>query len=326
MKKGILHISVLFALAGVVVLSCKKETERVEPDAPTNPYDNVNYGGGGSSTPVDSNSFLGIHNYIFSTRCAVPACHDGAFEPDFRTVESSYNTLVLHNVVKNNANNDFTYRVLPGDTGLSWLHERLTTDDAVLGRMPLYDQALNAGEMKIIEDWILNGAKDIFGNSHSIPNYQPTFFGLLAYENDTTGYRYDTTRTSFVDPIEVPYNKTINFWVGVYDTDELGTYIPGGALTYNKYKISDNLYDFSTASEQNLTVENLLTPFMGPIPYTTQTGPYYHHFTINTANYVRNRPYYIRVYVKDANHTQPTELPEDGSQAYILTYFSFVVQ
>src|SRR5688572_4080833 len=121
--------------------ACKEEViTGTVSDLPFNPYDSIDYGTGGSNPVIiDSSSFLGIHTFILSKKCAVPACHGGSFEPDYRTIESSYNTLVYHPVVKNNATNDFTYRVVPFDTGASWLHERITTTDPVLGRMPLYD-------------------------------------------------------------------------------------------------------------------------------------------------------------------------------------------
>ena len=51
---------------------------------------------------VDPASFVGLHQNIFKPTCANSGCHDGTFEPDFRTIESSYNTLVLHTIVKNN--------------------------------------------------------------------------------------------------------------------------------------------------------------------------------------------------------------------------------
>ncbi len=123
-----------------VLFSCKDSITNLEGTVPLNPYDTLQYPE--NKVPeiaVDSNSFLGIHKYILSKKCAVPACHDGSFEPDYRTVQSAYNTLVYAGVVKNDSAKSFEYRVVPGDTAHSWLHERITTTDAVLGRMPLYD-------------------------------------------------------------------------------------------------------------------------------------------------------------------------------------------
>lgn len=324
MRKPRTYIAVALILAFAGISSCEKEVIRDEPTV-TNPYDDVDYGGGGSGVPVDSTTFLGVHQYIFSTTCAVPACHDGSFEPDFRTVQSAYNTLVYAPTVSNNQAGDFTYRVVPGDTGMSWMHERITTDDPILGRMPLYDE-LTPHEIWSIEQWILDGAKDIFGNSTAVPNFQPTFFGVLAYENDTTGMRLDTIRDDIVAPIQVPQNTNVQFWIGLYDSDIEGNFFPSYDLTYNKMKISPNMYDFSAVPEMSMDVENALTPFLGPIPFSTGLAPYYQNITINTSNYPVGQPQFMRVYVQDANHSFPTEIPESGSQVYLLTYFSFVVQ
>ena len=325
--KRFIRTSLLGTVALTIAISaCKKETVREEPAAPDNPYDNIDYGQNPGTIPIDSATFLGIHKYIFTTTCAQPACHDGSFEPDYRTVQSAYNTLVYAPVINNNANNDFTYRVTPMDTALSWLHERITTDDMVLGRMPLYDQPLNDREVGYIEDWIMSGAPDIFGNSPILPSYEPGTFGILAFENDTTGMRLDTIRQEDVAPIELPQNTTVQFWVGLYDQDVDGNWLPAFNFSYNKYKLSNNLLDFSGSAEQSLTVENALTPFMGPVPGTSSPAPYYHSFTVNTADFPVGQSQYVRVYVQDADHTSPTEIPESGSQIYLLTYFSFVVQ
>jgi len=147
----------LISLSALLFGACKDRVLTVAGPLPVNPYDSLTYNDSiVPPIPVDSNTFLGIHKYILSTRCAVPGCHDGSFEPDYRTVVSAYNTLVYAPVVKNNATNSFTYRVVPFDTTMSWLHERITTDDAVLGRMPLYD-TLPRRQVQMITDWIAGG-------------------------------------------------------------------------------------------------------------------------------------------------------------------------
>lgn len=326
--KTLVATMALFAVGSLVLLnSCGKEevVDRIEPDPPTNPYSGIDYGSNPTLIPVDSTSFLGIHQNIISRKCAQPACHDGSFEPDYRTVQSSYNTLVFANTISNNSAGDFTYRVVPGDTTYSWLHERITTDDPVLGKMPLYD-TLYPWEVDNIEKWILDGAEDVYGASPIFPDYQPTFFGVIAYDGDTTGTRLDTMRASEVAPMQLPANTSVQLWFGLYDTDQDGTFIPGYSLAYNKIKFSDDLYDFAGATEYQMEIENALTPFMGPLPFGGGVGPYYHHYTINTADYVPGRTYYMRVMVKDVDHTEITELPENGSQVYLMTYFSFFVQ
>ncbi len=323
MKKLLLILPV-FLLASFFINSCKKEVKRIEPTHPANPYDDVDYGNDPDLIALDSSSYLGLHKLIFTPKCGVPACHDGSFEPDFRTIEGSYNQLVYHNVIKNNVANSFTYRVVPNDTANSWLHERITTGNTVLGKMPLYD-VLDDWQIESVEKWILEGAKDIFGNSPSIPNYEPSTGGLLAYLNNTSGTRLDTVRTSVVEPMVFPNSSNIELWFLLYDTDPTGNFVPGWGLTHNKIKISDHPFDFSTATELNLTLLSALNPQMLPLPLSTSgTAPFYHHITINTANYTTGKTYYIRQYVKDASGVL-TELPETGSPYYLFTYFSFKV-
>ncbi len=107
MKNNKIIIGIFFFLIALIcVNSCKKD-EEPEPTPPANPYDNVDYGTNTNpATPPDPNSFVGIHNNILKTRCAMPGCHDGNFEPDFRTVQSAYSTLVWHKIKKN----------IPGDS------------------------------------------------------------------------------------------------------------------------------------------------------------------------------------------------------------------
>lgn len=324
-KKNIIGLGFAFLLAGLVLNSCKKEVTRIEPDAPGNPYADIDYGNDPDAIPIDSASYLGLHNFIFSKKCAVPACHDGAFEPDFRTIEGSYNHLVYHSVIKNNATNDFTYRVVPGDTALSWLHERVTTDDPVLGKMPLYD-VMSDHEIEQIETWILNGAKNVFDVAPNIPDMQPTTGGVLAFLNDTNGVRLDTIRDNSVSAMKLPQSSTVQLWFLLYDTDQNGDYVPGYGFTYNKIKISEHPFDYTGVVENSLTVLSAISPAMLPIAFGGGIAPYYHNYTINTANYIPGKTYYMRVYVKDANHAFNTEIPENGSQIYFITYFSFIVQ
>src|ERR1035437_6295213 len=67
-----------------------------------------------------------VHSKVLSVSCALPACHDGSFEPDFRTIESAFNTLVYHPVIKNNSPQSFKYRVVPHQPANSVLYERIT--------------------------------------------------------------------------------------------------------------------------------------------------------------------------------------------------------
>ena len=325
MRKAI----VFCLLVGITLVACKKEITRIEPDLPPNPFDGIDYTDGVmDDCDIDSSSFLGLHKFIFSQTCAVPACHDGAFEPDFRTIQSAYNTLVYATPIKDVVSGKtFEHRVVPGSLDSSLLHERVTTVDPVLGKMPLYD-TLTPGELQAIKDWISGGALDVFGNSPTQANLQPTFFGLLAYDTDTTGVRYDTGRRDFVSPIELPAGTIVQFWPGLYDPQNTdGNFGLGYLLSHNKVKISDHPFTFGSAPEMTMSVEPAITPHYGPTYFDPNPiYPYYHSFSIDTDDYVKDRVYFVRFYVKDLSHSNITEIPEDNSPIYLMTFFSFVVK
>ena len=158
---------------GIVLLivfafgSCKKETyenpyQNIEEEDPTMIEDSLN---------IDPASIAGLHANIFSKTCANSGCHDGNFEPDFRTIESSYNTLVGAPIIKNDPQGSFEFRVVKGEVSASQLVARLEYDiDGNSGIMPLVIdpgndwEAQKATYIQNVKDWIAGGAKDVFGN------------------------------------------------------------------------------------------------------------------------------------------------------------------
>lgn len=311
----------IILLLSLLISSCKKEyVEGASPELPANPYSNLQYPTNISSVNIDSNSFVGIHKYIFATKCGMPACHDGAFEPDFRTVQSSYNSLVLQPVKKNNSSQSFVYRVKPFDASMSWLHERILTNDAVLGRMPLYDNILPASQIQKITNWINAGAPDVFGNIANLPNSPPQTFGIVATIplGINPSYRIDTIRNGnqFM-PFLVPNNTMLTIWFGLYDDTETPA-----QFTFNKIKFSTNPTDFNSASFQNLNFNSTAT-WMNNL--FGNHKPYFYSFTINTNQFTAGTPVYMRIYTQDNQHNSPTEIPSSGLDFYLQSYFSFVV-
>jgi hypothetical protein len=320
MKNIFFTITFLF-ISVLLMPSCKKEyVAGTTPELPNNPYSTIKYPTSISPVIIDSNSFVGIHKYLLSAKCAVPGCHDGAFEPDFRTVQSAYNTMVLQPVKKNNITQTFVYRVKPFDATLSWLHERILTQDNVLGRMPLYDKMLSGTQIQQITNWINAGAPDIFGNVAGLPNSPPQTFGIVATIPNGTNqsYRIDTIRNgSPFMPFLVPNNTLLTVWFGLYDDTETPS-----QFTFNKIKFSTNPTDFNTPNYQNLNF-NSTAVWMDNLFGTNK--PYFYSFTINTNQFSPGTPVYMRIYTKDSQHSSPTEIPSSGLDFYLQSYFSFVV-
>ncbi len=298
--------------------ACKETVIDVPPEMVFNPYDTITYNQDVvPQVPLDSSSLPGLQQYVFSTKCAVSGCHDGSFEPDFRSLYSTYHTLVYFPVVKNTADQAFTYRVVPFDTAKSWLWYRLTTDDAVLGRMPLYD-SLSVQQRQHIAQWILSGAPDLFGNISKQPTSIPAFYGLVAYLPDYGNLRVDTIRNGIpFNPFVVPANTQVTIWFGLVD-DLTNPF----SFTYNKVRFSTDPLDFSNAIETDL-IPSIIPHYEWIFGFY---APFFLRTTFHTSGLPTNEIVYMRVYVQDADHDSPTEIPDNGSQPYLMLYTSFIVQ
>ncbi len=151
-----------FFLLLLFTIACEKPEPYVNPfDNIENPDENTN-----TETELEPTSLEGLHAAVFKPTCANSGCHDGTFEPDFRTIQSTYNTLVNHPIIKNDPQGSFEYRVIPNNVAESQLIARLTYDiDGNSGVMPLALEPDNDWEttsdthIENIRKWIQNGAK-----------------------------------------------------------------------------------------------------------------------------------------------------------------------
>ncbi len=156
LKKYLLPLFLLFLL-----MAC-------EDEADNNPYDDLEYPSEEIETvELDKQSLEGLHQDIFLPTCANSGCHDGNFEPDFRTIQSTYNTMVGHVALKGDPSGDITMRVVAGDADESMLIYRLTENlPNSSGIMPLSvepDSDWNAKQSEHIDNikaWINAGAKN----------------------------------------------------------------------------------------------------------------------------------------------------------------------
>jgi hypothetical protein len=305
------HIVFIFLLISmVVVYACKKD----QP-VPENPYSKVDYSTSNTEeVPLDSNSIEGLHKNIFSVRCNNPGCHDGTFEPDFRTVQSTYSTLVYQTPVKNTLDGIkiFQYRVLPFDTVNSWIHERLTTETAEY--MPSNGVRLSQKEIDRINNWIMNGAKDMNGNIPTSPNFLPNVIAYVALDSVFTG-RLDTNRLGglFYNPFMVDYFKTINL---VFFIEDDTTQIKN--LLINQVRMSLNKDDFSNPVK-SYNCQYLEVP-------DGQGGTYrLWYATLNTKDFAKGSTVYFRYYCNDITHTENAEFPQDQSLFYYKSIYAFYV-
>ena len=305
----------LFVVVMIIIgiQACNKETPE-----PENPFDTIQDSNNtGVIDTVSASSLLGLHRNIFSTRCAVPGCHDGNFEPDFRTVQSTFSTLVYAPINKNNLNNTFTYRVVPGDTNLSVLYERITnccfvnTDD----RMPQDNigTGLPASDIRNIATWIVNGAPNVSGQIVSRPDLEPSLSYYVAVNTTfDVEYSIEANRVDSViyNAFYIP-NGTPNFYMGVLVEDDN---TPLANMEVNTLLLSTNKDDFSVAIPFTATYINVQG--QDPIWLTS----------VNTSNLIPGTIYYMRYRVNDGQHTNNTEFPENTSNEFYKSYWSFIIQ
>lgn len=255
-------------------------------------------------------SIAGLHKNIFSVKCAVPGCHDGSFEPDFRTVQSAYSTLVNHKPIKNDSLKTFLYRVTPGHVDKSWLYERVTTNDVVLGRMPLYSSKLSDTELKNIETWIKNGAPDIYNQPTSILatiNEPPVVKGYVAI--DSNNVRIDTIRLNNINynPFLVPHGLKMTL---VFLVEDDSTAI--GNLIQNQIKISTLKDDFSSAL--------VFTPTFLSLPNANIW-----YAIIDTQTLPLNTTLFFRYFCNDGSGNA-IEFPHNQVNDYYKTLYAFILQ
>ena len=317
MKLTLSSLSLLL-LISLLAVSCKKDDPFVNPfdDPSLQPPDTT-------TVPVefDLNTFEGLHHYIFRPTCANSGCHDGEFEPDFRSVESSYNTMVYHPIIKNDTQGTYTYRVLPGDPSLSVLYQRLLIDiDGQSGIMPLAvdpnsEWLTRKQEFQdAIRQWIADGAPDIMGNLPVEGNQLPRLTGVIGFAG---GSNVPLEREPGNGPIMVPQGTTdLELWFAFDDPETASE-----DLTHNKVKFSLNLNAFSGAPINPLAIVSPITEegyFGNQVQYT-------HRIQFNVASYGPETVLFARAYIKD-NGQDIVELPSEGSANYIKSYSAIVIK
>ena len=298
--------------AFLVLIACLFLVNCSEDDLPLNPYNGIE--DGDTTLVIDTlnrSSFVNLHKTVLVPSCNVLGCHDGSFEPDFRTVESSYNTMVYHPIIKNNIAEEFTYRVIPFDTGLSLLHERLTNccfvnqDD----RMPQDNigSSLSQQDLAKVTDWILSGAKDISGIIPEEPNSMPNvdFFYVANSTFDSTYSDYRIGQ--WYEPFLIPSNETVNFIFRVSDDMTMSS-----NMEVNKLYISDQMDEFSSA------VQAIATSY--DFNYDVWIVPF------NTSGLQSGKQYYFRYEINDADNVLNTVKPNNNSSFVIKSYYSFILQ
>lgn len=339
MIRAIIYHSILGVLIMIVMLSCGDTyKESVAPqDPPINPYDTVTYhiDMGQDTLTLDPTSFPGLYNNIFSSTCNQPACHDGTFEPDFRTLVGAYNTLVFHPISKNynpavDGRQPLPYRVTPGEPQLSMMYKRISEHlPPNFEQMPSSGVALSQEKMDQIKSWIEGGALDIYGNSPNLADLQPFCIGAVGQYVDLFNFRADTARGGTItNPFGILRDQKLKLWFAFQDglPDQSVTF--GEFLNPGKVKFSTRLFEFDNAIELDLEKSGspleINSVFSQPF---TDNIPHYHSVTFTPADLgmQSGEIYFMRTYVRDQDHAEDTENPKTDSPFIFITHFAFYV-
>lgn len=317
MKNTIIPFSVVIMfcvifLSSLSLSSCKKEV-------PLNPFDrNL----GSDSTILDAinaKRIEGLYQNVFKPNCSTSGCHDGTFDPDFRSIESSYNTLVWSGVVNNDPSNPLNYRVEPKNASNSMLIKRLSSFvPNTSGVMPLEvspDSDWNEKKeayIQDIKDWINDGAKDIFGNEANTINLKPQLTGFnITAAGSNTPYPRNVNGV-----ILVPSNATsIDLYIGISDKET-----SSDLLTGNELKLSIAQADFSQALSYNM---NIISP-ISATGYAGNVSNFYHKISIANINTLWNIDEYvfIKAIVNDGVNPD-SNLPGENTLDHIKYFYSF---
>jgi len=320
MKFRLYYIAVSLFIIAFILDACRKHELE-------NPYANQTQVVNNHNPSVDAipvGNFAWLHAKIFRPTCANSGCHDGTFEPEFRSINSAYNSLVNHPTIANDASETFTYRVVPGSSDLSFLHERLTVEiPNTSGMMPLSvdpGSDWNANKtfyIQKIKEWIDGGAKDMYGNDAppAEGDTPPSIYGMAMFPpgNTTTPYPRELDGIFGIGAIEVPAGL-VDVWI--LSTDN-GIYNP----TYQSasIKASTSSQDFSNALSASFNYN--VSPITAQSFFETP-GPYYYKATLNFSGAVPGTTYYIRCYLDDGAQPSLTEIPNNGSAAFWYLLFS----
>lgn len=288
----------------IVMTGCKKDTIDSE-----NPYlnqkeldehDRVL----GDTVDLDTFSIQWIQKHVFGPTCANSGCHDGLFEPDFRTASGAYNTLINRPPIKQDALDPLPARVVPGNADRSMLIRRLTEDlNGNSGIMPLAIEQDSDWPMKkdfyisVITKWINDGAKDMNGNSGDSLDIEPQFIGFSAFVNGN-----ELPRASSKTPIPVPEGvSNLEIWFA-YSDDNLS---PLDLMNYS-YAYSINVADFESITWNPLTKVSGGKTFTG---YFGDQVTAYFKAVVDVSGYSSDDVIWFRSQISD--NSNDVELPND---------------
>ena len=310
---GLRNISTVLSLAALLATLIQCQGDNLPP----NPYDDIQDPDDLSNDSIPLASLEGLQTKVFGPTCANSGCHDGTFEPDFRTAEASYNSLVYQPIIKNYVSNPLTHRVLPFDANNSMIIRRLTEDiDGISGIMPLATEPDSDWEdskaiyIQALKDWINSGCPDLLGNVASTSDFIPQ---LKGFQVTATGSSLPFPRSENYS-VQVPSSTpSIDLWFALSDES-------GNPLIVDSLFLSYSRDDYSNSFRYAVQSTGLST-FSD---YFGNSSSYTYKVTIPSPDqiFLENAFVFAQVRANDGVNI-PVLLPGPVTLPHIKNYYSF---
>jgi hypothetical protein len=318
--------ALMISLSAVIYLfagSCKKAEI-------TNPYTNVTDAVENDNPDIDDlpeGSFAWLHAKIFRPTCANSGCHDGTFEPEFRSIGSTYSSLVNHPTISNTPDYAFHYRVRPGMADSSFLIKRMTSfvpnTSGVMPPSYSVGDDWNNNEVYYInkiKEWINAGARDIYGQPAPAANVDapPLVYGLVVFphNNTTTPYSREENPPYGIGSIEVP-SELVDVWIFPYDDNASPDQFESITLLAST---SSNNFTGAISSTFGLS-----GPVYADLFDSGSPAPFVYKATLDLSAATPGTYYYLRNYLDDGSQPTLTEIPNDASSPVWYLVFSLKV-
>ena len=311
-KLRILNLSSpqLMVLLGLFLFSA------CESDGPTikNPFPN---GKDTQTTQKDTwnyRTIQGLHAGLFKPTCANSGCHDGNFEPDFRTVESSYYSLVNQPVIKPDLAGKYGFRVVPFSSSTSMLPHRMVLDlNGNSGIMPL---SLESNSNYPIEkdswlvrlnDWIDNGAKDWVGRTPEAIDFPPQILGVQFLVNGNP-----LSRTGKYEAAQILAGQSPEIWISLADDKTPINNLKNVTLNW-----STDPANFDSSKEVPMNAG----PNKDLLGLLNTTTTYFWNAVYDGSKNIENDVVWFRVTVSDSKN-KDYRIPNPNSMFLLKTYFA----
>jgi hypothetical protein len=257
-----------------------------------------------------------LHAGLFKPTCANSGCHDGNFEPDFRTVESSYYSLVKQPLIKKDNGSLFSMRVLPGNSSKSMLPHRMMVDlNGNSGIMPLSLEANSNYPVEKdswvsrVKDWIDAGAKDWLGRAPVNIDFPPQILGLQFIVNGQV-----LNRSGKYEAAQLPAGSTAEIWVSLSDDNT-----PVSSFSNVTINASTDPNVFNPANEIPLKKG----PSRTMAGLFSASNDYYWNGVYDGSKNIENDVVWFRITVSDSKNVG-YQIPNSNSMFMLKTYFALI--